>query len=103
MGEERRGGVDRRGLVPAPRELFSSQSRAAFYEMLGEIRTADTDRELMIHMERYLAAQREWRAMFTLVESETLRKFREFREQADLEHAEVQGGIQHIEPREEKG
>lgn len=83
-------------MVPPPHALFGSETREAFYELLLDIRRADTDRELMFLMERFLDAQREFRQFFGLVEAEQLNKLREFRENADRDLAERQAQVQHI-------
>lgn len=71
--------------VPPPSVLIGRESRDGFYALIADVRGAETDRELLHHMERFMNAQREWRELFTLVERELFGKLREFRELTERE------------------
>lgn len=83
--------------VPRPPSFIGKEARDGFYALLGEIREAETNVELTFYMERYIAASREARSMFTMIEAEILSKMRDFRLQYDRETAEQADDVRHID------
>ena len=68
---------------------LSRESRERFQNMLGAIRDSETQRELMLYVERFFTLQGELRQYFSLIEREIAEKLREFREIEEGEAADA--------------
>jgi hypothetical protein len=68
---------------------LSRETRERFHALLKNIRDADTERELMLYIERFFGMQSELRHYFTLVEREIADKLREFRAVEEHERPRV--------------
>jgi hypothetical protein len=62
-------------------------ARERFQRLLTAMRDAETQRELMLFIERFFAVQVEVRQYFSLIEREIIDKLREFREVEERESA----------------
>jgi hypothetical protein len=68
---------------------LSRDSRERFHLLLKHVRDADTERELMLYIERFFGMQSELRHYFTLVEREIADKLHEFRSVEEQEQSRV--------------
>lgn len=74
--------------MPESAELsLGRDARERLQALLTAMRDADTQRELMLFIERFFAIQVEIRQYFSLIEREIIDKLREFREIDERERA----------------
>jgi hypothetical protein len=70
--------------VPERKSLIPPESRDAAHELLADIRSAETARELLLYARSFHSDAIEFRNLLNLIESEIISKIEQFAREADV-------------------